>query len=88
MEQYVRDQLPRMLAYPILALMHSCPAPTDRCSSLQKTGFRYLKNWLNVPVDQRENQSPLVLIYDETADRVTAKFAEKELDPSAPRVYS
>jgi hypothetical protein len=54
---------------------------------LQKTGFRYLKNWLNAPLEQRENQSPLVLLYDETADRVTAKFSEKEPDPSAPRIY-
>jgi hypothetical protein len=54
---------------------------------LQKTGFRYLKNWLNVPADQRESQSPLVLLYDEAADRVTAKFAEKDEGSSGPRAY-
>ena len=55
--------------------------------ALETQGLRPIKNWLACPAERKAQQRPLVLVFDEEADRVVAKFADEPSDPSAPRLY-
>lgn len=55
--------------------------------ALETQGLRAIKNWLACPVERKAQQRPLVLVFDEEADRIIPKFAEEPSDPAAPRLY-
>ena len=56
--------------------------------AILQQGLRPLRNWLSVEAHPDKPQRPLVLIYNETTQRISSKFAAPWHGPEQDRYYS
>lgn len=77
-----KPETPAILVFPVKARIKPKIA-----EALRNDGIRPVLRWLTAKPVPGSPQRPLVLVYDETAHRVTAKFAEEWDGAAAERVY-
>ena len=46
--------------------------------AIEAQGIKLIRNWLAAPPEVKKDQKPLVLLFDETTGRVSARFARQE----------
>ena len=77
-----RPDAPSILVFPVKARLKQMVL-----DALRADGIRPVLRWLTAKPVPGSPQRPLVLIYDETTQRVTAKFAEDWDGPERERVF-
>jgi len=75
-------EVPSILIFPVKARIK--PQISD---SIRDQGLRPLVRWVSAKTSPEAPQRPLVLIYDEEEQRVSAKFAEEWSGPEVDRRY-
>ena len=71
-----------ILSFPVKARLRPRVA-----AAIREQGMRPLQKWLTAAADPELKQRPLVLYYDETAQRISARFAEDWTGDERDRQY-
>jgi hypothetical protein len=77
-----KEEARSILLFPVKARLKKMIA-----SAVEEQGMRAVKAFLSVPLEKRSIQKPLVLVFDETTQKITPRFAPPWDGEEKDRIY-